>query len=366
LKVQIFRFSVFSFFWQAAGVANSNPKIRVAVLGTGSLGQHHARLYAELAAAGLVDFAGIYDAHADTARKIAAKHNARVFNSIAEAAANSDALNIVTPTTTHFDIAKQLLAQGKHVLVEKPMTDSSEQAAELIQIAQQKNCVLQVGHVERFNPVFKYLETAAPEPRFIETHRLSPYPARSTDIGVVLDLMIHDLDVVLAFVKSPVTSVDAVGIPVLSQSEDIANARLRFANGCVANLTVSRVSPERMRKIRVFSGGAMPSYISLDYRAQEGFIYRIARDGEEESSILKKVLAAKLGIGKDSAIVSEFGGKRVVREPVPIAKDEPLKLELQHFVECVREKQTPMVSGESAKRALDLAFEITRQIQQIK
>jgi predicted dehydrogenase len=347
-------------------VAISKTKLRVAVLGTGSLGQHHARIYSELAAAGAVEFTGIFDAHADTAKKIAARHGARIFNSFAEAAENSDALNIVTPTVTHFEIAKQLLAQGKHVLVEKPMTDDTAQAAELIQIAQQKNCVLQVGHVERFNPVFKYLETTAPEPRFIETHRLSPYPARSTDIGVVLDLMIHDLDVVLAFVKSPVSSVDAVGVPVLSKSEDIANARLRFANGCVVNLTASRVSPERMRKIRVFSGGATPSYISLDYRAQEGFIYRIARDGEEESSILKKLLAAKLGVGKDSAIVSEFGGKRIVREPVPIAKDEPLKLELQHFVECVRAQQTPMVSGESAKRALDLAFEITRQISTIK
>ncbi len=341
-------------------------KVKVAVLGTGSLGQHHARIYSELQAAGLVEFTGIYDAHAETARRVAEKHQLKVFASVAEAAAASDALNIATPTTTHFEIARSLLTQGKHVLVEKPMTDDTAQAAELVQLAQQKNLVLQVGHVERFNPVFKYLETAAPEPRFIETHRLSPYPARSTDIGVVLDLMIHDLDVVLAFVKSPVTSVDAVGIPVLSKSEDIANARLRFANGCVANLTVSRVSPERMRKIRVFSGGALPSYISLDYRAQEGFIYRIARDGEEESSILKKVLAAKLGIGRDSAIVSEFGGKRIVREPVPIAKDEPLKLELQHFVRCVQEKQTPMVSGESAKRALDLAFEITRQVQNLK
>lgn len=341
-------------------------KVKVAVLGTGSLGQHHARIYAELHGAGAVEFTGIFDAHAETARKIAEKYQLKVFPSIAEAAAASDALNIATPTTTHFEIARSLLAQGRHVLVEKPMTDDTAQAAELVLLAQQKNCVLQVGHVERFNPVFHYLESAAPEPRFIETHRLSPYPARSTDIGVVLDLMIHDLDIVLAFVKSPVTGVDAVGIPVLSKSEDIANARLRFANGCVANLTVSRVSPERMRKIRVFSGGALPSYISLDYRAQEGFIYRIARDGEEESSILKKVLAAKLGIGRDSAIVSEFGGKRVVREPVPIAKDEPLKLELQHFINCVREKQTPMVSGESAKRALDLAFEITRQVQQSK
>jgi predicted dehydrogenase len=178
--------------------------------------------------------------------------------------------------------------------------------------------------------------------------------------------MIHDLDIVLAFVKSAVTSVDAVGIPVLSKSEDIANVRLRFANGCVANLTASRVSPERMRKIRVFSGPTNPCYISLDYRAQEGFIYRVARDDEEESSLLKKIMAAKLGVGKDSNIVSQFGGKKIVREPVPIAKDEPLKLELQHFVECVRERQTPMVSGESAKRALDLAFEITRQVQQSK
>jgi predicted dehydrogenase len=228
----------------------------------------------------------------------------------------------------------------------------------LVRLAQAHDCVLQVGHVERFNPVFKYLQSVATEPRFIETHRLSPFPSRSTDIGVVLDLMIHDLDVVLAFVNSPVTSVDAVGIPVLSRTEDIANARLRFANGCVANLTASRVSPEKMRKIRVFSGGAMTSYISLDYRAQEGFIYRIAREGEQESSLLKKILYAK-----DSAIVSEFGGRKIVREPVPIAKDEPLKLELRDFIDCVRAHRTPEVSGESAKRALDLAFEITRQVQ---
>jgi predicted dehydrogenase len=173
--------------------------------------------------------------------------------------------------------------------------------------------------------------------------------------------MIHDLDIVLAFVKSPVTSVDAVGLAVLSKSEDIANARLRFANGSVANLTVSRISPERMRKIRVFSGGAMPNYISLDYRAQEGFIYRLARDGEEESSLLKKLLRSK-----DSVIVSQFAGKRIVREPVPIAKEEPLKSELKHFIECARAGRTPMVSGESAKLALDLAFEITAQIQREK
>jgi predicted dehydrogenase len=333
--------------------------IKVAVIGTGSLGKEHVRIYAELAKSGQVQFAGVYDASADTAQKIGAKHGAKVFGSIAEAAAASDAVSLVTPTFTHFELAKILLQQGKHVLVEKPMTDDAEQAGELVQLARKGNCVLQVGHVERFNPVFNYLEKVATHPHFIEAHRLSPYPARSTDIGVVLDLMIHDLDVVLAFVKSPVTSVDAVGIPVLSKSEDIANARLRFANGCVANLTASRVSPERMRKIRVFSGGPSTSYVSLDYRAQSGYIYRIARDGEEESSLLKKLLAAK-----DSTIVSEFGGKRIVREPVPIEKAEPLKLELQSFINCVHARQTPVVSGESARVALDLAFEITRQVQE--
>jgi predicted dehydrogenase len=341
-------------------------KVKVAVLGTGSLGQHHARIYAELHQAGSVELTGVFDVHPEATRKIAEKHQTRVFQSIAEAAAASDALNVVTPTNTHFEIARQLLNEGKHVLVEKPMTDDSARAGELIELAQRKNCVLQVGHVERFNPVFNVLQKIATEPRFIECHRLSPYPARSMDIGVVLDLMIHDLDVVLAFVKSPVTSVDGVGIPVLSKSEDIANVRLRFANGCVANLTASRISPERMRKIRVFSGPTNPCYISLDYRVQEGFIYRVARDGEEESSLLKKVLATKLGLGKDSAIVSEFAGKKIVREPVPIAKEEPLKMELQSFIDCVRERQTPLVSGESAKRALDLAFEITRQVQSIK
>jgi predicted dehydrogenase len=335
---------------------------RVAVLGTGSLGQHHVRLYADLAKTGACEFVGVFDVNAEAARKFAQQLGVRAFASVDEAAAACDAFSIVTPTVTHHALAKQLLTAGRHVLVEKPMTDSAAQAAELVELAQAKSLVLQVGHVERFNPVFAYLEEVATEPRFIECHRLSPYPARSTDIGVVLDLMIHDLDVVLAFVKSPVVSVDAVGIPVLSTSEDIANARLRFANGCVANLTASRISPERMRKIRVFSGGAQTSYISLDYRAQEGFIYRIARDGEEESSLLKKLMVSKLGVGKDSNIVSEFGGKKIVREPVPIAKDEPLRLELAHFLGCVRERQTPKVSGAQAKVALEVAFEINRQI----
>lgn len=333
----------------------------MAVLGVGSLGQHHAKHYAGLAAEGVVDFVGLFDADPARAKTIAARYDVPVLASVDAALAAAEAVNVVTPTVTHFDLSSQLLRAGRHVLVEKPMTDTTAQAAELIRLARENKCVLQVGHIERFNPVFDYLQSVAREPRFIETHRLSPYPKRSLDIGVVLDLMIHDLDIVLAFVDSPLQSVDGVGVSVLSDSEDIANARLKFENGCVANLTASRVSPESMRKIRVFSGGETTSYVSLDYQKQEGYIYRIARDGETESSLWKKLLHAK-----DTAIVSEFGGKRIVREPVPIEKDDPLLQELRHFAQCVREQQTPKVSGESAKQALDVALEITRQIQELE
>ena len=335
--------------------------VKVAVLGVGGLGQHHARIYAEMEQAGDVVFVGLYDPNLERAREIAEKNGVRALESLQAALEQADGVSIVTPTVTHHELASKFLGAGRHVLVEKPITEEADQAAELVQLAQENDRVLQVGHVERFNPVFDYLQSVAKEPRFIETHRLSPYPARSMDIGVVLDLMIHDLDIVLAFVDSPVKEVDGVGVPVLSANEDIANARLKFENGCVANLTVSRVSPERMRKIRVFSGGETTSYVSLDYQKQEGYIYRVAADGAEESSLWQKLLHAK-----DSAIVSEFGGKKVVREPVPIAKDEPLKLELQHFVECVRERQTPKVSGEAGRQALEVALEIARQIQALE
>ena len=326
-------------------------RVRVAVLGVGSLGQQHARIYSEMHRQGAVELVGVYDTDPAQARSIAEKQGTAALGSV-EAAA-------VTPTVTHHDLAKPLLEQGKHLLVEKPMTDNAGQAADLVRLARQHDCVLQVGHIERFNPVFNYLQQAAREPRFIESHRLSPFPARSMDIGVVLDLMIHDLDIVLAFVRSPVEHVDAAGVRVLSASEDIANARLRFANGCVANLTVSRVSPESLRKIRVFSGGDEPGYVSLDYREQKGYHYRLARDDEQESSMLKKIFA-----GKDSAIVSQFGGRRVVREPVPIQREEPLKVELESFIRCVAEKQEPLVSGESARQAIELALEIVGQIDE--
>lgn len=335
-----------------------SANIGVGVIGVGALGKEHARLYAELARRGEATLVGVHDVNADAAQQVAERCGTRVFRTFDEAVSACEAFSLVTPTSTHFDLARKLISQGKHVLVEKPMTDKAAQAAELVQLARAGNCVLQVGHVERFNPVFKYLETAVKQPRFIESHRLSPYPARSTDVGVVLDLMIHDLDLVLAFVKSAIATIDAVGVPVLSRSEDIANARLRFANGCVANLTASRVSAERLRKIRVFSGGANPCYVSLDYRAQEGYLYRVAREDEPESSLARKLFG-----GREAVLVSRFGGRRIVREPVPIAKDEPLKLELQSFLNCVRDHRLPVVSGEAGARALDVALEITRQIQ---
>jgi predicted dehydrogenase len=325
-------------------VTTQNP-IRVAVIGTGSLGQHHARIYAEMAAGGAVQFAGVYDQRMEVAQGFASKYQTRAFHSIEEAAQHSDALNIVTPTITHFDIARQLLALGKDLLIEKPLTDDLARAKELVQLGQRSGRLIQVGHIERFNPVVTYLESHVTAPRFIEAQRLSPHPGRGADVGVVLDLMIHDIDIVLALVKAPLVSVDAVGVPVLSPCEDIANARLRFANGCVAQLTASRVSAERLRKVRVYDGGPAPSYLSLDYREQSGSICRVTDNGAPTATV-----------------TSEFAGKRIVREPVPITKEEPLKLELQHFVECVRSRQRPLVDGEAAIRALELAFEITRQI----
>jgi predicted dehydrogenase len=335
--------------------------IRVGVVGVGHLGSQHARLYSEIAkrSNGQYEFVGIFDSDTIRARAVTEKHGGGTFASVEELCNFADAVSIATPTETHHAVASLFLARGKHALVEKPITDDVREAAELVALARQHQCVLQVGHVERFNPVMRYLSDVLEEARFIEVHRLSPYSGRSTDIGVVLDLMIHDLDVVLSLVKAPLTGVDAVGIPVLSACEDIANARLKFADDCVANLTASRVSPERMRKIRIFGRtGHGTAYISLDYMKQQGELYRVAADDEEESSTLQKLLA-----GRHANIVSEFGGKKIVREPVPIEQDEPLKLELQHFLDSIAQRHDPLVTGEAGKQALEIAMEITEQVR---
>jgi predicted dehydrogenase len=299
--------------------------LRVGVVGVGHIGSNHARLYAEIPSA---EFSAIYDVDLGKANAIAKKYRVTPAQSPDEFAEKVDAASIATPTNTHYEVARSLLARGKHLLIEKPITDNTAHAGELAELAAQNRVILQVGHVERFNPVLSALEERLTHPRFIEAHRLSPYPERSTDIGVVLDLMIHDLEIILHLVRSPVQTIDAVGVAVLSPGEDIANARLRFENGCVANITSSRISPERMRKIRVFQEDA---YLSLDYEKQSGEIYRRAEG-------------------------------RITREKVEIAREEPLKHQLVSFVECAKSGRQPRVSGFQAIAALELAIEITRRI----
>ena len=300
-------------------------KLRVGVVGVGHIGKNHARLYAELSGA---QFTAIYDTEATRAREYAKEFGVAAAASLEEFAEQVDAASIATPTNTHFEIGRDLLARGKHLLIEKPITENTAHASELAALAAERRLVLQVGHVERFNPVLSALEMRLTNPRFIEAHRLSPYPNRSTEIGVVLDLMIHDLEIILHLVRSPVQTIDAVGVPVLSRGEDIANARLRFENGCVANITSSRISPEQMRKIRVFQENA---YLSLDYQNQSGEMYRRTETG-------------------------------LTREEVAIEREEPLKRELASFLECAATGRTPKVSGFQATAALELAVEITKRI----
>src|SRR5205814_5618486 len=299
--------------------------LRIGVVGVGHIGSNHARLYAEIPSA---EFTAVYDVDGITNRTIARKFGATPAKSLDEFISMVDAASVATPTNTHYEVARSLLARGKHLLVEKPITDNTAHAAELAELAARNGLILQVGHIERFNPVLGALEKHLTHPRFIEAHRLSPYPERSTDIGVVLDLMIHDLEVILHFVRSPLWSIDAVGVPVLSRDEDIANARLRFENGCIANVTSSRISPERMRKIRVFQEDA---YLSLDYQNQSGEIYRRS-------------------------------GGRITRDKVEIEREEPLKRQLMSFIDCASTGREPRVSGFQATAALKLAVEITKRI----
>jgi predicted dehydrogenase len=300
-------------------------KLRVGVVGVGHIGGNHARIYSELPNA---EFVAIRETDPVRSAENARKFGVQPSTSLDEFASLVDAVSVATPTSSHFSIAQDLLARGKHLLIEKPITEKTAEARELAQLAAARGLVLQVGHVERFNPVLSALEQRLTHPRFIEAHRLSPYPNRSTDIGVVLDLMIHDLEIILHLVRSPIESIDAVGVPVLSRGEDIANARLRFASGCIANVTSSRISPERMRKIRVFQEDA---YLSLDYQSQSGEIYR--KEGTE-----------------------------IRREPVAIEKEEPLRQQIASFVECAITGGEPKVSGSHGAAALELAVEITKRI----
>jgi predicted dehydrogenase len=297
----------------------------VAVVGVGALGQHHARVCAGLEGAAL---AGLYDVDGARAAEVAGRHGAPVFAHLRDVIDAADAVCLAVPTVDHHRVARVLLEAGRHVLVEKPICSTVAEAEDLIAVAGQRGLVLQVGHVERFNPATDVLRANAVRPRFVEVHRLAPFTPRSLDVDVVLDLMIHDLDIVLALDGSQAVQVDAVGVPVLTPRADIANARLRFASGLIANLTASRVSAEKVRKFRVFSPR---TYISADFAAREAQVYRLA-EGPAGPAIESHRTAAP--------------------------DVEPLRRQLEAFVAAVREGSRPAVSGADGLRALSLAHEI--------
>ncbi len=314
-----------------------NGKLRTGVVGLGYLGYHHARIYSGLEN---VELVGIVDISEERRKKAQDDFQVPAFSSVEELLdIGIDVASVATPTSAHACMAIPLLEAGVHVLVEKPISVKVSEAREMIEKAKNKGCILQVGHVERFNGAVRALFNLIEYPRFIECHRLSPFPGRGTDVSVVHDLMIHDIDIVLALTRSPIVSMDAVGVPVFSSSEDIANARLHFQSGCVANLTASRVSMDRLRKIRIFSER---EYVSTDYSSQSLLIYR-KKPGE---------------IPPDSNPM-EF----IEITPIQVSNEEPLKTELKAFVASVQNGTPPEVTGEDGLRALELSTQIVEQIR---
>ena len=322
----------------------AKPKIRCGVAGVGSLGQHHARIYATLPGA---ELAGIYETNDARAAEICAKHGCRRFATIAELAEACEAVSVVVPTDRHAEVALPLLAKGCHLLIEKPLCASVEEAERVLAAAQAHQCLVQVGHIEHFNPVMSFLEKEIAQPRYITAERLAPYQPRGTEVGVVLDLMIHDIGIVLALVKSPIAKIDSVGVTVLSKSEDIANARIQFTNGCVANLSASRMSTKKAREIRIFQDDA---YLSLDFMNQAGHLVR-------KSDIIAYGLKMKIGLVKAGDLSA------IPVKKIPIEKGEPLALELTHFVDSVAKAKQPKVGAAFGKSALEVAIAITEQIR---
>ena len=304
---------------------SEDSKIRCGVVGAGYLGQHHARIYAGLEECELL---GIVESDDARAAEICEAYDCQRFATLEALAEVCDAVSVVVPTDYHRNVAVPLLEGGCHLLVEKPLCTSLAEAEDILSAAKAAGRIVQVGHIEHYNPVMGYLENAVTLPQFITADRLAPFNPRGTEVGVVLDLMIHDLGVILALVRSPIQQVDAVGVNVLSQSEDIANARITFENGCVANINTSRVSMKKVREIRVFQPA---NYLSLDFMNQSGHF--LHKEGAE-----------------------------LVREEIPIEKDEPLKLELASFLEVVKDAGQPKVGAELGKSALELAIQITELI----
>lgn len=309
-------------------------KIRAAVIGVGYLGRFHAQKYAQASDCELI---AVVDSRAQAREQVAGEVRARALSDYRELLGKVDAVSIVTPTPTHFAIARDFLAAGAHVLVEKPITETPAEARELIALAARAKRILQVGHLERFNAAILAAEPHLKSPRFVECHRLAPYRERGTDVNVVLDLMIHDIDIVQTIVGVPIASIDAVGTPVFSEEIDIANARIRFTNGCVANATASRVSVKTERKLRIFSDDA---YLSLDLQQKIVTLIRkrTAADGE--------------------------GPLPVTIEEQSLEPGDALKAEIEAFLGCIRGGRLPVVSGEAGLMALETATRITEQVRQ--
>jgi predicted dehydrogenase len=307
-------------------------KIRVAVVGVGYLGRFHAQKYAHLSGCELV---AVVDGREEVRNSVAAEVRSRAVADYRELLGQVDAVSVVTPTPAHFEIADAFLAAGSHVLVEKPITETPAQARALIARAAQQRRILQVGHLERFNAAILAAEPHLRSPRFIECHRLAPYKERGTDVNVVLDLMIHDIALVQSLAGSEIERIDAIGSPVFSGEIDIANARIRFANGCVANTTASRVSLKTERKLRIFEDAA---YISLDLQ-------------QKILTLIRK---------RDAAPAP--GQLPVTIEEANLEQGDALKSEIESFLECIRNDRRPIVSGEDGLRALETAIRITEQV----
>ena len=322
----------------------AKPKIRCGVAGVGSLGQHHARIYATLLGA---ELAGIYEPNDARAAEICAKFNCRRFATIEELGDACDAVSVVVPTDRHAEVALPLLAKKTHLLIEKPICASMEEAEQVMAAARKHGCIVQVGHIEHFNPVMAFLEKQVDHPQYLTAERLAPYQPRGTEVGVVLDLMIHDIGITLALIKSPIVKIDSVGVSVLSKTEDIANARIQFENGAVANLSASRMSLKKAREIRVFQDNA---YLSLNFMEQKGHLVK-------KSDIIAYGLKMKIGLVKAGDVSS------IPVKEIPIEKGEPLALELASFVESVTQARQPKVGAALGKSALEVAITITEQIR---
>ena len=314
-------------------MADPSTPLRLGVIGVGHLGKHHARIAAGVAGARLT---AVADTQRDRAVAAAAAAGAKVFEDYRDLFGQVDAVTVAAPTEKHHEIALAFLERGVSVLVEKPITRALPEADALIAAAKQSGATLATGHTERYNPAVAAVLPLVSTPRFIEVHRLGVFPDRSLDIDVVFDLMIHDLDIILALVKSEVSAIEAVGVPVLTDKFDIANARLRFASGCIANVTASRISRERVRKIRFFQPDA---YISIDYAEQSVEGYRLKRREGQRPEIQ--------------------GGQ------LPVTREEPLKREIEDFVGAVRDRRAPLVSGEDGRRALALAQAIADKMETV-